>query len=339
MPLELNAPQIPAATGTRARISRRRWLVSVLASTAWPVLAQPGPGTKPLRLLIPYSAGTPPEVLARVIGERLQASMGQPVIVETKAGASGLLAYAELLRLPADGQNLLVFPTALTVTPALYPDKGVQFGRDLQPIAQVGWAYNVLVVNPDLPARTLGELIALLKANPDKYAFGSGGNGTPSHLLVEMLKQQADVKALHTPYNQLPHAVTDLIGGRTHFMFLTLPSAVAQIAAGRLRPLAVNSAQRQDILKEVPTMTEAGYPLMQVAAWQGIVARAGTPASVVDRLNTEIRKAVALPEVQARLAPLGLVAHAGSPSEFGRLIAADTARWVEVVKTAGIKAD
>ena len=320
-------------------ITRRHLLVSATACAPWSVFAQSAAASRPLRLLIPYSAGTPPEVLGRVIGERMQASMGQPVIVEAKPGASGMLAYAELLRLPADGLNVLVFPTALTVTPALYPDKGLQFGRDLQPIAQVGWAYNVLVVNPDVQARTVGELVGLLRASPDKYAFGSGDNGTPSHLLVEMLKQQADVKALHTPYNQLSNAVTDLIAGRTHFMFLTVPAAVAQIAAGRLRPLAVNSPQRQDILKDVPTMNEAGYPELQVAAWQGIVARAGTPASVVDRLNAEVRKAVALPEVQARLAPLGLVPYAGSPGEFGRLIAADTARWVEVVTKAGIKVD
>lgn len=328
-----------AAVTRSARFSRRQVLTAALATAAWPALAQSDAGTKPLRLLIPYSVGTPPEVLGRIIGERMQASTGQSVIVDAKPGASGQLAYAELMRLPADGQNLLVFPMALTVTPALYPDKGLQFGRDLQPISQVGWAYNVLVVHPDVPARTLTELVALIKVNPDKYAFGSGGNGTPSHLLAEMFKQQAGVKAMHTPYNQLPQAVTDLIGGRLQFMFLTLPAAMAQVSGGRLRALAVNSPQRLDMIKDIPTMTEAGYPQLQVADWQGVVARAGTPSATVERLHTEIRKAVALPEVQARMGSLGMVPHTGSSSDFGRLIAADVTRWAEVVKTAGIKVD
>lgn len=322
----------------RAGMSRRNLLAAALAGAASPAFAQSG-SSNPLRLLIPYSVGTPPEVLARVLGERMQASTGQPVIVDAKPGASGQLAYAELLRLPADGQNLLVFPMALTVTPSLYPGKAIHFAKDLQPIAQVGWSYNVLVVHPELPARTLPELVALLKANPDKYAFASGGNGTPSHLLAEMFKQQAGVKAMHTPYNQLSQAVTDLIGGRVQFMFLTVPAAVAQVSAGRLRPIAVNSPQRLDAVKDVATMVESGYPQLQVADWQGVVARAGTPPAVIERLNTEIRKAVALPEVQSRLASLGMVPHSGSAGDFGRLINEDVNRWAGVVKTAGIKVD
>lgn len=309
-----------------------------LAAFAATALAQSYP-SKPLRLIVPYSVGTPPDILGRIAAEHMQGPLGQPIVVENRPGATGTIGLTELLRQPADGYTLLAMPMPVSVAPALYPELKVDLARDIAPIGQMAWSYNVLVVHPEVQAKNVAELVALLKSQPNKLSFGSGGNGTPAHLAGELFKQQAKVSALHVPYVQFPQAIGDLVAGRLQFMFLAAAPAVAQARGGKLRALAVTGRERLDALKDVPTMVEAGFPQFVMRDWQGIIARAGTPREAVQRLNAALDRAMALPQVRAQLAKMGNDAATGTPQQFGELIAADAERWAGVVKAAGIKVD
>lgn len=318
-----------------------RWTFRILTATCLACFSALAPGqqfpTRPLRVLVPFSVGTPPDILGRIVADRMQ--LGQPVVVENRPGATGTIALAELLRQPADGHTLLAMPMPVSVAPALYPRLGLDLVRDLEPIGQIAWSYNVLVVHPEIAAKTVHDLVALLKAKPRHFSFASGGNGTPAHLAGELLKQRADVSALHVPYVQFPQAIGDLIAGRVDFMFLAAAPAVPQITAGKIRPLAVTGVQRLATLKEVPTMVEAGYADFIVRDWQGLVVRAGTPPETVIRLNAELNRIVAQAEVRAQLAKMANDPAGGTPAQFGALIALDIERWTRLVQASGIKVD
>jgi tripartite-type tricarboxylate transporter receptor subunit TctC len=315
-----------------------RWpAVLALAAFVATAFAQSFP-SKPLRLIVPYSVGTPPDILGRIAAERMQGPLGQPIVVENRPGATGTIGLTELVRQPADGYTLLAMPMPVSVAPALYPELKVDLGKDITPIGQMAWSYNVLVVHPQVQATNVGELVALLK-NQSKFSFGSGGNGTPAHLAGELFKQQAKVSAQHVPYVQFPQAIGDLVAGRLQFMFLAAAPAVAQVNGGKLRPLAVTGPARLEAVKDVPTMTEAGFPDFVMRDWQGIIARAGTPREAIQTLNSALNRAMALPEVRAQLAKMGNDPATGTPQQFGELIAADAERWGRLVKAAGIKVD
>jgi tripartite-type tricarboxylate transporter receptor subunit TctC len=309
-----------------------------LAALAATTFAQSFP-SKPLRLIVPYSVGTPPDILGRIAADRMQGPLGQPIVVENRPGATGTIGLAELMRQPADGYTLLAMPMPVSVAPALYPDLKVDLRKDIAPIGQMAWSYNVLVVHPQVPAKNVADLVALLKAQPEKFSFGSGGNGTPAHLAGELFKQQAKVSAQHVPYVQFPQAIGDLVAGRLQFMFLAAAPAVAQVNGGKLRPLAVTGPERLEALKDVPTMTQAGFPQFVMRDWQGLIVRAGTPRAAVQALNSALNRAVALPEVRAQLGKMGNDPASGTPEEFGELIDADAERWGRLVKAAGIKVD
>ncbi len=317
-------------------------IVSVLLSAALALVSlaaqAQGYPSKPIKLIVPYGVGTPPDIVSRLVADKMTGGLGQPVVVENRPGASGTVGLAELGKQPADGYTLYNMLIPVSVAPALYPQQGLDFRKTMEPVGQFTWYYNVLVVHPDVKANTVKELVDLLKGGGN-YSFASGGNGTPAHLSAELFKLQSGVKATHVPYNQFPQGIADLVAGRIQFMFLTSSVSVPLVQSGKVRALAVTGNERLATLPNVPTMVEAGYKDFLVRGWDGLVVRPGTPKPVVDRLNAELAKAVATPEVRTRFAALGVEPVSGSPAAFGDLIHSEVDRWTRVVKDAEIRVD
>ena len=313
-------------------------LAVALSLLALPALAQTYP-SKPIKLIVPYSVGTPPDIVSRLVGDRMAMGLGQPVFVENRPGATGTVGLAELTRQPADGYTVYNMLMPVSVAPALYPQLGLDFKKAMDSVGQFTWYYNVLVVHPDVKASSVGDLVQLLKARQVSYSFASGGNGTPAHLSGELFKLQAQVEAQHVPYNQFPQGIGDLVAGRIQFMFLTSSVSVPLAQSGKVRALAVTGSERLAALPTVPTMMEAGYKDFLVRGWDGLVVRAGTSRPIIERLNAELAKAVATPEVRSRFAALGVEPVSGSPKEFDDLIAAEVERWGRLVRDAQIKPD
>ncbi|MGQ0651349.1 MAG: Bug family tripartite tricarboxylate transporter substrate binding protein, partial [Betaproteobacteria bacterium] len=268
---------------------------AVLAAVLWvlglPAAAQSYP-TRPIKLIVPYSVGTPPDIVSRLVGDRMSVGLAQPVLVETRPGATGTVGLNELTRQPADGYTLYNMLMPVSVAPALYPSLALDFKKAMDPVGQFTWYYNVLVVHPEVKAASVQDLVQLLKAPQATYSFASGGNGTPAHLSGELFKLQAQVRAQHVPYNQFPQGIADLVAGRIQFMFLTSSVSVPLAQSGKLRALAVTGGERLPALPAVPTMVELGYKDFLVRGWDGFVVRAGTPRAIVERLNAEMARAV-----------------------------------------------
>jgi tripartite-type tricarboxylate transporter receptor subunit TctC len=322
-------------------LSRRRFLVSAsgagAAVLATQSLAQDTYPNKPIRIVVPYSAGTPPDIVTRIIANRMSPSLG-PTVIENKPGAIGAVALAELMRQPADGYTLMTMLQPITVAPSLFATFRYDLNKDLLPVGQFTRYSNILVVHPDVKANTVEQLVGLMKTNPQEYSFASGGAGTPAHLSGELFKQLAKVSATHVPYNQFTLGIQDLVAGRVQFMFVTSSAIVQFIEQGKVRPLAVTGTKRLANLPKVATMAESGYPSFDVTGWDGLVARAGTPSTIIERLNAELGKAAHAADVKERFAALGVDPIAGTPAEFGSLISSEVARWGNLVQTAGIKA-
>jgi tripartite-type tricarboxylate transporter receptor subunit TctC len=313
-------------------------IAALLSLFALQAGAQPYPA-KPIKLIVPYSVGTPPDIVSRLVADRMSPGLGQPVVVENRPGATGTVGLTELTRQPADGYTLYNMLMPVSVAPALYPQQGLDFKKVMDPVGQFTWYYNVLVVHPEVKAANVRELVQLLKARQAGYSFASGGNGTPAHLSGELFKLQAQVQAQHVPYNQFPQGISDLVAGRIQFMFLTSSVSVPLVQSGKVRALAVTGGERLPALPSVPTMTELGYKDFLVRGWDGLVVRAGTPKPIIARLNAEMAKAVATPEVRNRFASLGVEPVATSPADFGELISAEVERWGRLVRDAQIKPD
>ena len=316
----------------------RALVLAAAALAASAALAQSYP-SKPIRLVVPAAASTPIDIVSRVVAERVGLELGQPVVVELRPGATGTVGATEVLKQPADGYTLMVTYMPMSVAQSIYTAMPFDLRKDFVPVSQTVWSYNVLVVHASAPVRSPQELVSLLKANPGKQTFPSGGPGTPAHIAGELLKLQTGTQALHVPYNQFPQAIADMLGGQHGFMFAATPPMIAHISAGKLRALAVTGPSRLAALQDVPTMVEAGFPDFVVRDWQGIVVRSGVPADVVQRINAAIRKAMQATEVRAVLAKLGADAAAGSPEDFARLIEAETARWAKVAKASNIRVE
>ena len=311
----------------------------LLAALAWPAAhsahAQAG---KPIRLIVPFTPGGSTDILARALAPKLALALGTNVVVENRAGAGGSLGAGEVARAEPDGNTLLMGHIGtLAVNPALYPKLPYDPIKSFAPVAWVARVPNVLVVPATAKAKTLQEFIAQAQAQPGRLTYSSGGNGSAAHITFELLKLRARIFMLHIPYRGTAPSINDLIAGQVDSTFTGTPAVLPHVKAGRLRALAVSSPQRIAALPDVPTVAESGLAGFEADQWYGVVAPAGTPAAVVARLNAEINKALALPDVAQQLATEGAVPTPGTPQDFAALIARELPRWAEVVKAGNVK--
>ncbi|MET1114417.1 MAG: tripartite tricarboxylate transporter substrate binding protein [Comamonas sp.] len=311
-------------------------LTSLVALAALPAAAQTFPA-KPIRLVVPFPPGGTPDILSRIIGEHVGKSLGQPVLVENRAGAGGNIGAQSAAKSPADGYTLLVCAFSCAVSPSLYTPAPFDLARDFEPVAMLGTVPSVLVVHPSVPAKSLKELIAYAKAHPDKLNAASSGVGGSAHLALVLLRNRAEVQIAHVPYKGAGQVAADLLGGQVDMYFDNLPASLQSIRAGKLRALAVASKARAPAVPDVPTFTEAGLPDFLITPWFGVLAPAGTPAAAVQTLNQAINRALQDPALGRRLEELGLVAAPGTPAALKRFLASETAAWAEVIRKNQIK--
>jgi tripartite-type tricarboxylate transporter receptor subunit TctC len=331
----------PRSPGIDMKLPRRLFLQLAAAAAALPVVsrnarAQAYP-QRPVRLIVPFASGGASDILARLIGQWLSERLGQPFVIEMRPGAGGNVGTEAVVNAPPDGYTLLMVnaaPSAINAT--LYDKLSFNFLRDMAPVGGVVRTPLVLLVNPAFPVRTVPELIAFAKANPGKVNMASAGNGTPPHVAGELLKIMAGVDIVHVPYRGGGPALVDLLGGQVQMMFGVITSSMEYIKADKLRPLAVSSAMRAPALPDLPTVGDF-LPGYEASDWYGICAPRGTPAETIGRLNAEINAGLADPKLEARLADLGASVLPGSPAEFGKLIADETAKWGKVVRAAHMK--
>jgi len=313
------------------KLPRRTFLHLAAGAAALPVLsriawAQAYP-SRPVRIIVGFPPGGPGDIVTRLMGQWLSERLGQPFIVENRAGAAGNIGTEAVVRAPADGN---------AVNATLYDKLNFNFIRDIAPVAGVVRVPNVMEVNPSFPAKTAPEFIAYAKANPNKLNFGSGGNGTASHMQFELFKLMSGVSMVHVSYRGSAPALTDLLSGQIQLMFDPMPSSIGHIKAGKLRALAVTTATRSEVLPDLPTLRDF-VPGYEASTWFGIVAPTNTPAEIIEKLNNAINAGLADPKIKSRLAEMGGMLLAGSPADFGKLIAEETDKWGQVIRTANIK--
>jgi tripartite-type tricarboxylate transporter receptor subunit TctC len=292
--------------------------------------------SRPLHIMVGFGPGSPPDIETRTLTAPLQTLLGRPVVVENRPGASGTIALQDLVNGNADGSSVLALVAPTDWILSLYPSVHVDLGKDIAPIGQINWDYNVLVVGNMSPAHSVAELIRALKAKPGKMNFASAGYGTPAHLVAELLMDQTKTSAVHVPYSNFAQAVQDVIAGRVDFMIMGAAVAVPQVQAGKLRALAVTSGKRLPALAAIPTFAEEGFPQMSVGSWVGLVAKSGTPSATITKLNHALNEALRTPEVGHGLATLQSEPVGGTPEEFGKKIVADSALWKHIIRKANI---
>lgn len=294
--------------------------------------------SRPVRWIVAFPPGGSTDVLARIMGEYLQRKLGQPFLIDNRPGAGNNIGTEMVVKAAPDGYTLLLVNPANAINTTLYRRLNFDFIRDILPVGGFVRVPNMMEVNPDVPARTVAEFIAYARANPGKVNMASSGIGTSIHLSGELFMAMTGVKMTHVPYRGSAPALTDLIGGQVQVLFDNLPSSVEHIRAGKLRPLAVTTERRSDAFPDVPTVGET-VPGYEASAWFGMGVPKGTPRPIIDRLNAVINEALADPAMQKRLADLGGTPIAGTPEEFGRIVAEETEKWRKVIGSAGIKID
>jgi tripartite-type tricarboxylate transporter receptor subunit TctC len=324
------------------KLPRRRFLHLAAGAAALPAVsritwAQTYP-TRPVRIIAATAPGGGPDILARLMGQRLSERLGQPFVIENRPGAGTNIGTEAVVRAPPDGYTFLLVSTSNAINAALYDKLNFNFLRDIAPVAGIIRQPLVMVVNPSVPAKTVHEFTAYAKANPGKINFGSPGIGTPGHVAGELFKMMAGVDLVHVPYRGGGPVMTDLLGGQVQVLFGSTSLTVEPIRAGKLRPLAMTTATRWEGLPDIPTVNDfvSGY---EASAFVGIGGPRNTPAEIIDILNKEINAALADHKIKARLADLGGGALPGSPAEFGKLIADETEKWGKVIRAANIKAE
>jgi tripartite-type tricarboxylate transporter receptor subunit TctC len=299
---------------------------------AWP--------SKPIKWIVPFAPGGTTDILARVVGEKLAITLGQPVVVENKPGAGGGVGADFTAKAAPDGYTIMGGTISThAINASLYNKLPYDPVKDFVAITLIARVPNLLVVTPSIPASNVKELIALLKANPGKYSFASSGNGTSQHLSGELFKTMAGVDMQHIPYKGSPPALQDVVGGQVAMTFDNITTAWPLAKGGKLKALAVTTAKRSAIAPDVPTLAESGLPGFEVGSWQGVFAPAGTPPEIVKRLNTEIVKILKLPDVQEKLVGLGAEPVGNTSEEFTAMVKAEVVKWADVVKKSGAKVD
>jgi tripartite-type tricarboxylate transporter receptor subunit TctC len=324
------------------KLPRRRFLYLATAAAALPSLsrmatAQSYP-TRPVRFIIGYPPGGSADLTARLLGQWLSERLGQPFVIESRPGASTNIATEAVVRAPPDGYTLLLVAPANAINATLYEKLNFNFIRDIAPVAGIIRFPNVMVVNPSVPAKTVPEFIAYAKAHPGRLNMASSGNGSTIHVSGELFKMMTGVNMIHVPYRGGAPALTDMISGQVQVMFDNVPTSIEFIRGGKLRALAVTTATRSEVLPDLPTVADF-VPGYEASAWYGVGVPKGTPDDIIDKLNKEINAILAEPKAKARLADLGASLLAGSPADFGKLVAAETEKWGKVVKFSGAKPD
>jgi tripartite-type tricarboxylate transporter receptor subunit TctC len=294
--------------------------------------------TKPIKWVVPYPPAGTTDVLARILAQWLTEKLGQPVVVENKPGAGNNIGTEMVINAPPDGYTMLLVNPANGINATLYKDLKFNFMRDIAPVAGLVRTPNVMEVTANFPARNVAEFIAWCKANPGKINMASSGSGTSVHLSGELFKSMTGCDMVHVPYKGAGPALTDLIGGQVQVMFDNLPSSAGHIKSGRLRALGVTSEQREPSVPTVPTVAET-VPGYEATAWFGVGMPKGTPRAIIERINAEVNRALADPKMRERLAELGGRPIGGTPEDFGRVIAAETAKWGKVVTSSGAKVE
>jgi tripartite-type tricarboxylate transporter receptor subunit TctC len=321
--------------------SRRRFLhllagAAALSAASNGARAQAWP-TRPVRVIVPFQPGGSTDIFARLAAQKLTEHFGKQFYVENVAGATGNVGTAQAARAAPDGHTLLIAFSSYVVNPTLFAKLPFDPDKDFAPVTLAVAAPNLVTVNPSLPARDLKELVALIKANPGKYTYTSGGVGTQAHLLAEMLRLSQALDIVHVPFNGAAPAIASAMAGHTPIAWATIASAKQALEAGQLRALAVASKRRSQLLSDVPTTAEAGYPDIQGDSWVGLLAPAGTPNEIIGAVQREIAAIIALPDVKERLPALGFEAVASTPEEFAIRIKVETEMWGKVIRAANIK--
>ena len=314
----------------------------IAATTLWAGMALAQSGSypnKPIKFIVPYPPGGGTDVIARIVQEPLSSNLGQQVIIENRGGAGGSIGSEAAARSPADGYTVLFTLSSHTINPAIYPKLSFNTEKDFLPVVTIASMPQILVANPDFPAKNVKDVIDMAKAKPGTIAYASVGNGSPGHLAGAMMAGAANVKMTHIPYRGGGPAVTDVMGGQVPLLWVSIPAAANFVKAGKLKALAVSTTKRSAVFPDVPTMIESGFKDFEVDSWYAMFVPANTPKAAVDRLNAAANKVLASPEVKEKLLNQGAEAVGGSPEALGRVVKAELVKWDKVVKENGIKAE
>jgi tripartite-type tricarboxylate transporter receptor subunit TctC len=320
------------------RIVRTLLAIVAAALAALPAWAQTYP-SKPVKIIVPFAAGGPADIYGRVLAQHLQEALGQSFIVEDRPGGGSVIGTDAVAKSPPDGYTLLMMSNTHTTNESLLPNKPYQLMRDFVPITPVNYSDLVMVIHPSVPANDLKEFLALAKAKPKGLNYASSGPGTPYHMAGELFKAMAGVDIVHVPYKGSSGARTDILGGQVQMMFDAITTMAPNVRSGKVKALGTSGKTRSTVLPEVPTVAEAGVPGYEATIWLGLMAPAGTPKPIVDRLNAEVGKIVNRPDVKEAWAKQGAVPMTMTPDQFGQYLREDIEKWAKVVKVSGAKVD